>query len=136
MEASTLPELMSETLLIEELALQIRIGVGDAERAQPQRLLVTLRVEVTPQAPRQDAVAEVVDYGVIAAGLRRLADREVKLLETLAGEIAGIAFADPRVQAVEVQLRKPDLFTDCAAVGIATRFVRPAVSRSAEPAAQ
>jgi len=119
-------EPQSQTLLIENLVLAIRVGVGAAERAEPQRLLVTLRAEVTPRAPRLDEVAEVVDYGVIAAGIRQLATREVKLLETLAGEIAAIAFADARVRLVEVELRKPDLLPDCS-VGIAARYSRASV---------
>jgi len=120
------PEPLAQTLLIENLALALHVGVGEAERARPQRLLVTLRAAVTPRAPRRDEVAEVVDYGVIAAAIRALAGREVKLLETLAGTIAALAFADPRVEAVEVELRKPDLFQDCQ-VGIAARYRRPGV---------
>ncbi len=131
MEASTLPEPgpqpAAQTLLIENLALAIRVGVGEAERARPQRLLVTVRASVTPRAPRHDEVTEVVDYGRIAAGIRALVGSEVKLLETLAGTIARIAFADSRVAAVEIELRKPDLFEDCC-VGIAARYVRPGVA--------
>lgn len=120
------PAPLAQTLLIENLALSLRVGVGEAERAKPQRLLVTLRASVTPCKPLRDDVAEVVDYGVIAAGIRALAGQEVKLLETLAGSIAAIAFNDPRVEAVEVELRKPDLFKDCQ-VGIAARYRRPGV---------
>jgi dihydroneopterin aldolase len=133
MEGSTLPDLVAETLLIENLELRMRIGVGAAERAAPQRLLVTLKAEVAAKAPRADEVAEVVDYGVIAAGLRRLASGEVKLLETLAGAMAEIAFVDPRVQAVEITLRKPDLFADVT-VGITTRFARPSPAPASRPA--
>ncbi len=107
MEGSTLPDLAAVTLLIEDLELRIRVGVGAAERSKPQRLLVTLKAEVTPLAPREDDVAEVVDYGVIAAGLRRLAAREVKLLETLAGEMAEVAFADPRVPGLAPHVLPP-----------------------------
>lgn len=119
-----MPELQSTTLLIEDLALSIRVGVGAAERARPQRLLVTLRVEVAAPAPQADEVAEVVDYGAIAEGVRALAAREVKLLETLAQEIAALALADPRATSVAVELRKPDLFDDCGAVGIVARFAQ------------
>lgn len=116
--------LAAQTLLIENLALQIRVGVGEAERARPQRLLVSLRVEIDPQPARRDAVEEVVDYGVIAAGVRTLASREVKLLETLAEEIAAIALAHPRARSVALEIRKPDLFADCS-VGIAAIYRKP-----------
>lgn len=120
------PRPLAQRLLIEDLVLRLRIGVGEAERAAPQRLLVSLAVEVEPSAPERDAVEEVVDYGAIAEAVRGLAGREVKLLETLAREIAALAFLDDRVRGVEITLRKPDLFEDVAAVGITQRFLRPA----------
>jgi len=123
------PALQRLELLIEDLALSLRIGVGAAERSTPQRILATLQIEVAPRQPRQDSVGEVVDYGVIAERVRALADGERQLLETLAAEIAAAALADPRVAAVTVTLRKPDLFADCGAVGIRASYCRPATSQ-------
>ncbi len=118
------PSLEALTLLIEALVLNTRIGVGDAERSAPQRILVELAVEVTARQPESDSVAEVVDYGAIAQRVRALAQGERHLLETLAREVAAAAFVDPAVAAVAVTLRKPDLFADCAAVGIRARYRR------------
>lgn len=119
------PRLTGQTLLVQDLELRIRVGVGAEERARPQRLLVSLRVEVEPRPALRDEVEEVVDYGVIAAGVRALASREVKLLETLAAEIAAIALAHPRARAVTLEIRKPDLLPDCA-VGLAASYRREA----------
>jgi dihydroneopterin aldolase len=111
-------------LLVEELVLFLRIGVGAAERSQPQRVLVTLKAEIDPVPPREDRVEEVVDYGWLADQVRALADRDMHLLETLAQEIARRLFAEPRLKALEVSLRKPDIFADAAAVGVCLRFCR------------
>jgi dihydroneopterin aldolase len=112
------------TLLIEDLVLFLRIGVGAAERSQPQRILVTLRAEVEPRLPAADSIDEVVDYGWFADQVRDLAGSEMKLLETLAAEIARRLFGEPRLVALDVTLRKPDLFTDLAAIGLSLRFFR------------
>lgn len=118
------PALVGLTLTIDTLAIETRIGVPDAERRRPQRLLVDLAVEVSAHQPERDSVEEVVDYGAIAQRVRDLAGGERRLLETLAREIAAAAFVDPAVRAVEVVLRKPDIFQDCAAVGIRARYRR------------
>jgi len=112
------------TLLIEDLVVFLRIGVGDVERSQPQRILVTLRAEVEPGLPSTDSIDEVVDYGWFADQVRALAGSEMKLLETLAAEIAQRLFREPRLNALDITLRKPDLFTDLAAIGLSMRLLR------------
>lgn len=118
------PSCAGLTLLVEDLALFLRIGVGEAERSQPQRVLVTLSAEVEPRLSARDAIDDVVDYGWFADQVRDLAGREMKLLETLGAEIARRLFREPRLTALEVTLRKPDLFTDLAAIGLRLRFFR------------
>jgi dihydroneopterin aldolase len=118
------PRCVALHLLVEDLLVMLRIGVGAAERSQPQRVLVTLRAEVAAPPPARDRVEEVVDYGWLAEQVRALASEEVQLLETLAIEIAKRAFAEPRLSALEITLRKPDIFADARAVGVCLRFYR------------
>lgn len=128
MAGSTLPETVPSCvrsqLLVEDLLLYLRIGVGAAERSQPQRVLVTLKAEVDPLPPQRDRVEEVVDYGWLADQARSLAGQEMQLLETFAVELAKRAFAEPRLRKLEVSLRKPDIFPDAAAVGVQLSFCR------------
>jgi len=118
------PLCTAATLLVEDLVVFLRIGVGAQERSQPQRVIVTLRAAVAPRVPEADSIDEVIDYGWFANEVRDLADSETKLLETLAGEIARRLFREPRLQGLEVTLRKPDLFTDLSAVGVTLNFRR------------
>ena len=55
-----------------------------------------------------------------------LAGSEMKLLETLGAEIARRLFREARLSSLEVTLRKPDLFTDLAAIGLKLHFFRGA----------
>ena len=114
----------SLTLLVEDLVLFLKIGVPDAERSQPQRILVTLRADVDPKLSASDAIDDVVDYGWFADQVRALAGSEMKLLETLAGEIARLLFQEPRLRVLELWLRKPDLFSDLSAIGLRLRLFR------------
>lgn len=118
------PSCAALTLLVEDLAVFLRIGVGEAERSQAQRILVTLRAEVEPRLAERDSLDEVVDYGWFADQVRNFAGREMKLLETLASEIARRLFQEPRLRRLELVLRKPDLFTDLSAIGLRVQFCR------------
>lgn len=85
-----------------------RIGVPAEERAEPQRLLVDLRL-----APRRsfatmpDEIAATVDYFALSQRVVDLAAaRPRQLIETLAEEIAGFVLREFAVQRVDVTVRK------------------------------
>lgn len=86
-----------------------RHGVFDHERRDGQQFHVdaVLHVDTRPAAASDD-LADTVDYGALAV---RLADvirgEPVNLLETLAGRLAGVCLADPRVAAADITLHKP-----------------------------
>lgn len=96
----------------------VRLGVTEAERARPQRLLISLEVEVDPALPRDDDVASVVDYGLLLGEIRKLAERETQLLETWAQWIAEICLSDARLRRATITLIKPDIYPDSVQVGI------------------
>ncbi|GAB5469706.1 MAG: hypothetical protein Kilf2KO_27360 [Rhodospirillales bacterium] len=117
-------QITASRLLLRDLCLQVRIGVGAEERAQPQRLLIAIELEVDPGPAREDDVSSVVDYGVVLAAVRGLARRETQLLETWVAWIAEICLADSRVEAATVTLMKPDVFSDSVQVGVSQRVTK------------
>lgn len=117
--------LADSRLLVQGLCLHVHLGVSEAERARPQRLLISLEIEVEPAVARDEEIASVVDYGQVVQGLRRLATRRTQLLETWAKWIAEICLADSRVRGARITLLKPDVYDDGVEVGI-----RQSVARS------
>lgn len=99
---------MPDTIHIARLELASCIGVPDLERAQPQRLTVSLTMECTRRfSDLADDIARTVDYFEICRAVQALAaERPRKLIETLAEEIAVLVLARFAVTAVEVELRK------------------------------
>ena len=90
------------------MSFQGRHGVRPAERENPQEFKVDVEVDADlAEASRTDLLADTVDY----TQLREVA-RDViqgpsrKLLESLAGEIAGRIVGLPRVEAVAVRVAK------------------------------
>ena len=113
---------MSETadrIHIEQLVLRARVGVPTDERAEAQRLTVSLTLELrNPIAECRDELERTVDYFAVCERVKAIAaSGERRLIETLAEEIAGLILREFTVRAVEVELRKfilPD--TACVAV--------------------
>jgi dihydroneopterin aldolase len=98
---------MSDCIFIKSLEVFIRIGVPDEERSRPQRLEVDLLLETDFQGIG-DEVSRATDYAVVAGWVNGECARSAsRLLETLAENLAdGILRGFPRVQAVELEIRK------------------------------
>lgn len=99
---------MRDAILIEQLELRAQIGVPDMERAEAQRLTVSLRIEpLDGFSALDDNLAKTVDYFAVAEAVKALAGAGPRrLLETLAEEIAALVLGQFAVSAVEVELRK------------------------------
>lgn len=116
-----------DEIRIEELTVAARIGVPDAERARPQRLVFS--ITLVPKHDfrgLQDDLQRTVDYAAVADEVRTFVGaRVVKLIETLADELASHLLKRFAIDEIDVELRKfilPD-----------TKCVSARVSRIAQP---
>ena len=98
----------NDEIRIEELELMARVGVPDEERAQPQRLTVSLALQ-----PRKgfgdlgDDLKRTIDYVAVCAEVRSfVSGRRDKLIETLAHEMAEHLLRSFELTQVELELRK------------------------------
>ncbi|HEX4765402.1 MAG TPA: dihydroneopterin aldolase [Lichenihabitans sp.] len=111
-------------IVIEDLDLDLRIGVFEAEKRAPQRVRISVEVLVKPAKPRhEDRIERVVSYAAIHDGIAALAERpHIALQETLADDVARICLEAEEAVAARVYVRKLDVYADCRSVGI--RIVR------------
>lgn len=85
---------------------------------------VVLHVDVRPAAASDD-LGDTVDYSVVAAEVLALVEGPpLRLVETLAERIASSCLADPRVEAVEVVVHKPEAPLDLAFDDVQVRILR------------
>lgn len=114
-------------VFIRDLVLDAEIGVYAQEhgRKQPIRINIDLAVNDTNscQAPfegwQQDDLDHVVDYGPIVENVCAVvAARHVKLVETLAEQLAELCLADHRVTTAWVMVEKLAVFHNAASVGV------------------
>jgi len=96
-------------------------GVFEHERREGQAFVVDLVLGLdTTVAAASDDLADTVDYGALALGVKAAVERDpVDLIETLAERIAGVCLTDDRVDWCRVTVHKPDApieaaFTDVA----------------------
>ena len=108
-------------LFLRGFELQVRIGIHDFELEAPQRMRfdVDLYVPYAHSSPTQDRIDEIVDYDFVRDTIGRLcATGHINLQETLCDAIAQTLLGHAQVAAVRVSTCKPDVYTDCDAVGV------------------
>ncbi len=107
-------------VVLDEYELVADIGFHDFEIGNPQRLLVTVEVWVDERSfPTSDEAASAWDYDFLRSEIAGLvAGRRFNLQETLAREIYDLVAARRGVTALRVATRKPDIYPDCAGVGV------------------
>ena len=100
------PELSDcRRLFLRNYEVQINIGVHEFEKKGEQRVLINvdLFIPLSMSTPQDDHLAEVVDYDFMR--------------DTM---------AHPKVRAVRVSTEKPDVYPDCASVGVEVFQVKQA----------
>jgi 7,8-dihydroneopterin aldolase/epimerase/oxygenase len=97
-----------DKITIKDLEVTSPVGVTEAERAQPQRLLVTVEIERDlAEAGRSDSEAATTRYDVVADLVRQVAaERPRKLVEAVAESIATAVLSRRLAPAVTVTVKK------------------------------
>ena len=93
---------------IEQLEVSTHVGVPEQERANPQRLTVSISFwpyqEIRDVA---DNIDQTVNYSVVAEETKNFVrDQSVNLIETLADRLAAYLLTTFPIQKVTVELRK------------------------------
>ena len=115
-------------LFLRNYTVNINIGVHEFEKQGEQRVLINvdLYIPLAQSTPQADDLAEVVDYDFIRSSvMARVARGHVQLQETLCDDLLALMLAHPRVKAARVSTAKPDVYTDCEAVGCEVFGIKP-----------
>jgi dihydroneopterin aldolase len=116
-------------VFLRDYEVWINIGVHDFEKRAEQRVVINvdLYVPLTVSTPKADELEEVVDYDFIRRTIAaRLSQGHIHLQETLCDDVLAQMLAHPKVRAARVSTAKPDVYPDCAAVGVEVFGSKPA----------
>ena len=108
-------------IFLRDHEISVQIGAHDFEKGQPQRVIfnVELFVPYASSTPQTDSLSEVVDYDFVREVIaQRVATGHVELQETLCDDLAARLLEHPQIWAVRLSSCKPDVYPDCAGVGV------------------
>lgn len=107
-------------IVLEGYALDLDIGFHEFEVGNPQRLVVTVEVWVDEGSfAAADEVGLAWNYDFLRSEIDQLVrGRRFNLQETLAREIYALVAARHGVTGLRVVTRKPDIYPNCAGVGV------------------
>ena len=111
---NTLP-ITDRRFLLEGLDVMVRIGIYDAERLAPQRVIIDVELVLdTDTAPQSDDVSETLNYDLIRNTVMDIVGRKhFDLQETLARALFDNLAKLPDVTGLRVRTAKPDAYDDC-----------------------
>ena len=124
--------LAADTLRIDGLVVQCRLGVHEWEQAAPQTVWVDLELAIdAAKAAAQDDVRAAVDYSALVAAVTQQAQgHSYRLLETMAEDIAALSLQRFKTAQVLVRVTKKALpGIGSAAVEIVRRYTGRVSSR-------
>lgn len=118
--------IVAARIMLENFSIFADIGVHEFERGRPQRVLVSVEMEVDFDPARlADQLDGVLDYDFLRTEIRRLVEsRRFNLQETLCLAIVELIAARAEVRRARVSTRKPDVYGDCEAVGFSLDYER------------
>ena len=110
----------SRKIMFEDFDLPLDIGFHDFEIGTLKRLRVNIEVWLSAaHFPRCDSVAAAWDYDMLRTAVLELVEgRRFNLQETVVYEIYDLVAARQGVTALRISTRKPDIYPDCASVGV------------------
>lgn len=93
---------------IQRLEVECHIGVPDEERAAPQKLWITVRMQPSQGfIGLQDKVQNTVDYYEVSLKIAELASKKPRhLIETLATDLAEMLLTSYPIKAVNLEIEK------------------------------
>ena len=100
---------MSDLIRVVDLEVFAHIGVPDAERGEPQRLLISLEMSIDSfsHAAKTDNLAWTINYFDVVQRIKSLAAKRArKLLETLAEELATDLLKTFPIKKITLEIKK------------------------------
>jgi dihydroneopterin aldolase len=97
-----------DTIIISDLEVFYQVGITEAERAKPQRLLLTVEMSHDfKAAAARDDLAETIDYAALSERLLHFGDDcHWSLIETLAADLAAMILDHFAPRQVSIEVKK------------------------------
>lgn len=107
-------------VFVRGLVVDAFIGAYEKEQGAAQQVKIDLEIEVIePSNPVSDRLEDVVCYNKLTQGIKAIIDEgHIRLVETLAERVAGLALSHAMVYSVLVRIEKPNAIAEAAGAGV------------------
>jgi dihydroneopterin aldolase len=109
-----------DRVIIEDLRMDVLIGVNEWEQSVKQTLLVSLELSCDiKKAAATDQIVDAVDYTAIVNRVMAFSSAQhFQLMETLAERLAQLLLAEYAIDHVKIYVRKPAALAQATSAGI------------------
>lgn len=107
-----------DQIIIEELSVEMSIGIYDHEKSNTQRVIIDVVINVENNNKKVENIKDVISYEDIVNEIIALSQKKhYELVETFAEEISAISLK-PMAHSCIVTIRKPDIIEAAKSVGV------------------
>ncbi|WP_028874631.1 dihydroneopterin aldolase [Tepidiphilus margaritifer] len=108
-----------DSIFIEGLRVEARVGVYAREQAAPQTLMIDVQLGLSPEAGRSDELATTIDYARVIDRIKEsVGERHFHLLERLGEYLIGRLFAEFGASWIRLKISKIGVRPEVRNVGI------------------
>lgn len=111
---------MMDTIFLEQVAVQTKLGVPDWERLALQTIILDIEIGYDlSKSCQSDAIGDTVDYGEVVNRIRTtLNENSFKLVEALAEHICQLILKEFTAERVKIKVAKPSVLPKLKALGV------------------
>jgi 7,8-dihydroneopterin aldolase/epimerase/oxygenase len=109
-----------DTIFLEQVAVQTKLGVPDWERLKPQTIILDIEIGYDlSKSCQSDAIEDTVDYGEVVNRIRvTLNENSFKLVEALAEHLCQLILKEFKAESVKVKVAKPAVLAGLKSLGV------------------
>jgi dihydroneopterin aldolase len=110
-----------DTIFLNEVKVQTKLGVPEWERMVEQTIIIDIEIGYDlSKACKSDDVADTIDYGAVVSRVREtLKENSFQLVEALAEHLCQLILKEFSALSVKVKVAKPAILPGLKALGIA-----------------
>jgi 7,8-dihydroneopterin aldolase/epimerase/oxygenase len=115
-----------DTIFLEQVKVQTKLGVPEWERMVPQTIILDIEIGYDlSQSCKSDNIADTIDYGAVVARIREtLTEHSFQLVEALAEHICQLILSEFKALSVKVKVAKPNILPGLKALGVVIERVK------------